>query len=309
MRTVFFGTPLFAVPCLETLAGISEIARVYCQPDRKVGRGLKLAPPPVKARALELGLDVAQPTKLKDGEVARWIASRAIDVAVVVAYGRILPADILEAPKMGCVNVHASILPRLRGAAPITWSIVRGDEVTGVTIMKMDEGMDTGPVIGTFELPIEPNETAGELGERLSALGARALGETLPPYVAGEKQPTPQDHTRATHAPLLTKQDGHIDFSGSPKSVHDRIRGMNPWPGAHAHLGDRTVKIHRARPLLAMNAHGKRGEVIVCDPTRVVVACDEGAIELIEIQLPGKKPMPAGAWVTGRGVRAGDVLY
>jgi len=184
-RAVFMGTPQFAVPCLDALVEIAEVTAVVCQPDKPKGRGLELAPPPVKVRALELGLDVHQPTKLKTGEFAQWRKDQNADVALVVAYGRILPKDVLAAPRLGCVNVHASLLPKYRGAAPITWVVVNGEPETGVTLMQMDEGMDTGAMLEQFVTPIVPEETAGELSERLSSIGALAVRKGLPKYVRG----------------------------------------------------------------------------------------------------------------------------
>ena len=199
----FFGTPQFAVPCLEALVEIAEVIAVVCQPDRPQGRGLELTAPPVKKRALELGLNVVQPTKLRTGEFAQWLREQNVDVALVVAYGRILPKEVLEAPRLGCVNVHASLLPKLRGAAPITWAVVRGEPETGVTLMQMDEGMDTGAMLEQFATPITDEETAGELSERLSAIGALATRKGLPTYVAGGYTPISQDHAKATMAPML----------------------------------------------------------------------------------------------------------
>src|SRR5262245_55562994 len=230
-RAVFFGTPQFAVPCLDALAEIADVVAVVCQPDKPQGRGLELQEPPVKERALAMGADVLQPTKLKNGEVAAWLRDLKVDVALVVAYGRILPKDVLEAPRLGCINVHASLLPKYRGAAPITWAVVRGEPETGVTLMKMDEGMDTGEMLERFPTEIVEDETAGELSERLSALGALAVRKGLPRYVSGGYAPTAQDHARATVAPILKKEDGRIDFKSPARSVHDHVRGMSPWPG------------------------------------------------------------------------------
>lgn len=309
-RAVFMGTPQFAVPCLDALAEIAEVTAVVCQPDKPRGRGLELMPPPVKQRALELGLDVVQPTKLRTGEFAEWLRGQKADVALVVAYGRILPKDVLSAPRLGCVNVHASLLPKYRGAAPITWAVVHGEPESGVTLMQMDEGMDTGAMLVKLATPIDPDETAGELSERLSALGALAVRKDLPRYVAGELTPVPQDHDEATLAPMLEKEHGRIDFGRPARAVHDHVRGMAPWPGAFTTSRGKTLKVHATRVTDLPSGGGARapGTVVLADKARVVVACGERAVELEKVQLEGKKAISAGDWFVGRGVAEGDVL-
>ncbi len=311
-RAVFMGTPQFAVPCLEALVDIAEVTAVVCQPDKPAGRGLELTPPPVKARALELGLTVVQPTKLRTGEFAAWLREQAVDLALVVAYGRILPKDVLEAPRLGCVNVHASLLPKYRGAAPITWAVVNGEAESGVTLMKMDEGMDTGDMLELFASPIGPDETAGELSERLSALGALAVRRGLPKFVAGGYTPIPQDHARATTAPMLKKEDGRISFARTARAVHDHVRGMTPWPGAFTSIGGKTLKIHETRvcdvPSTRDGTPAAPGTVVFADKTKVLVACGERGVELVRVQLEGRKAIAGGEWFVGRGVKEGDVL-
>ena len=307
-RAVFFGTPQFAVPCLEALVEIADVVGVVCQPDRPQGRGLELTAPPVKKRALELGLNVVQPTKLKTGEFAAWLREQNVDVALVVAYGRILPQEVLDAPRLGCVNVHASLLPKLHGAAPITWAVVRGEPETGVTLMQMDAGMDTGAMLEQFSTPISEEETAGELSERLSAIGALATRKGLPTYVAGGYTPMQQDHSKATMAPMLEKQDGRIDFTKPARAVHDHVRGMTPWPGAFTTARGKTVKVHTTRVTDVPSGKAEPGTVVFADKTRVVVACGERGVELVRIQLEGKKPIAAGDWFVGRGVAEGDRL-
>jgi methionyl-tRNA formyltransferase len=307
-RAVFMGTPQFAVPCLDALTEIAEVAAVVCQPDKPRGRGLELAPPPVKVRALELGLDVHQPTKLKTGEFAEWLKSQNADVALVVAYGRILPKDVLAAPRLGCVNVHASLLPKYRGAAPITWAVVNGEPETGITLMQMDEGMDTGAMLEQFVTSIVPEETAGELSERLSALGALAVRKGLPKYVAGAYTPIPQDHAKATHASMLTKDMGRIDFAKPARAVHDHVRGMTPWPGAFTTSRGKTLKVHATRVTDAPAGKAAPGTVVLADKSRVIVSCGERAVELLRVQLEGKKAIGSGDWFLGRGVAEGDVL-
>jgi methionyl-tRNA formyltransferase len=307
-RAVFFGTPQFAVPCLEALVSIAEVAAVVCQPDRPSGRGLELTAPPVKQRALELGLAVVQPTKLKTGEFAAWLREQKVDVALVVAYGRILPKDVLEAPRLGCVNVHASLLPKLRGAAPITWAVVHGEPETGVTLMKMDEGMDTGPMLQQWKTPITDDETAGELGGRLSALGALAVRQGLRTYVTNGYIPLEQEHARATMAPMLKKEDGRIDFGKPAREVHDHVRGMTPWPGAFTRARTKTLKVHATRVTDLPAGNAAPGTVVFADKTRVIVACGERGVELTRVQLEGKKAIGAGDWFLGRGVAEGDRL-
>jgi methionyl-tRNA formyltransferase len=316
-RAVFMGTPQFAVPCLDALTEIAEVTAVVCQPDKPAGRGLELTPPPVKKRALELGLTVVQPTKLKTGEFAAWLRDQKADVALVVAYGRILPKDVLAAPRLGCVNVHASLLPKYRGAAPITWAVVHGEPESGVTLMTMDEGMDTGDVLELFPTPVGEDETAGELSERLSALGALAVRKGLPKYVAGGYAPVKQDHGKATAARMLEKSDGKIDFGKPARAVHDHVRGMTPWPGAFTTSRGKTLKVHATRvtdvPAGAGGGAGGSdrvapGTVVLADKHRVVVACGERGVELVRVQLEGKKPVSSGDWFLGRGVVEGDRL-
>lgn len=307
-RAVFFGTPQFAVPCLEALVEIAEVVGVVCQPDRPQGRGLELTAPPVKKRALELGLNVVQPTKLRTGEFAAWLREQKVDVALVVAYGRILPQDVLDAPRLGCVNVHASLLPKLRGAAPITWAVVRGEPETGVTLMQMDVGMDTGAMLEQFATPITDDETAGELSERLSAIGALAARKGLPTYVSGGYKAVQQDHAKATMAPMLKKEDGRINFGKAARAVHDHVRGMTPWPGASTTARGKTVKVHATRVTDVPHGKAEPGTVVFADKTRVVVACGERGVELTRIQLEGKKAIGAGDWFLGRGIAEGDRL-
>lgn len=299
MRAIFFGTPELAVPSLEALVDIAEVVRVICQPDRPAGRGMKLRSPPVKERALELGLSVEQPTKVKTAEFAASLRALEADVALVVAYGRILPKAVLEAPKRGCVNVHASLLPRWRGAGPIQWAIVHGDSETGVCLMQMDEGMDTGPVIACERTPIDPDETAAELGARLARMGAALVRDKLPDYVAGRITPTPQDPAAATMAPILTKEDGRIDWTAPARRVHDRVRGMSPWPGAFTELRGQRVKVHKTEVRSEGGAAGEPGMILRAAPSGIEVACGEGVLAILELQLEGRKRMSAAAHLAG----------
>ncbi len=306
MRSIFFGSPAFALPCLDALHEISEVAAVISQPDRPAGRGLAVRPPAVKTRALELGLDLWQPTKVRTAEFAAKLHALRADVAVVVAYGRILPKSVLSAPRMGCVNVHASLLPRWRGAAPIQWAIARGDQETGVTLMLMDEGMDTGPILATASTPIARDEDSARLSERLSKMGAELLRRELPRYVAGELTPQAQDDELATMAPLLDKADGRIDWDKPSDAVHNQIRGMNPWPGAHTALGERRIKVHRSVSSTLDPEGAAPGEVIALDPEGILVACASGTVEIRELQESGRRRVTARDFISGRRVALGD---
>ncbi len=310
MRSIFFGTPELAVPSLDALAEVSHVVGVVCQPDKPVGRGLTLTAPPVKVRALELGLEVVQPTKLKTGEVASWVREKNADVALVVAYGRILPPDVLSATRTGFVNVHASLLPKYRGAAPITWAVVHGESETGVTLMQVDAGMDAGPMLDRLVIPILPDETAGELSVRIAALGALAVRTDLARFVAGELPATPQDSSLATLAPMLDKKDGAIDWTRSARRIHDHVRGMSPWPGAFTTLAGKPVKVHATTVSSLSRPDASPGLVIAADKSRVLVACGdkERSVELVRVQLEGKKPVRAADWHMGRGVKEGDRL-
>lgn len=310
-RALFFGTPAFAVPCLEALLELADVVGVVCQPDKPAGRGQRVAAPPVKTRALEANVPVVQPTKLRTGEFGRWVREQNVDFALVVAYGRILPEDVLAAPRLGCINVHASLLPRYRGAAPITWCIVRGERETGVTLMQMDAGMDTGDMLEQFRLPIGDSETAGELALRLAVVGGNAVRTGIPKLLAGQYVPKKQNDAEATLAPILKKEDGRIPWSKPAREVHDHVRGMNPWPGAFSLLHDKTVKVLATRA--ADSAHAAAdltpGKVVFADKHHVVVACgDHTAVELQIVQPEGKRAMRATEWLQGRGVAEGDLF-
>jgi methionyl-tRNA formyltransferase len=307
-RALFFGSPAFAVPSLTALCGLAEVVGVVCQPDKPAGRGLELAPPPVKVRAAELRLPVVQPTKLRTGDFGAWVRAQHADVALVVAYGRILPADVLSGPRLGCVNVHASLLPKYRGAAPITWAVVRGERETGVTLMKLDEGMDTGPTFAQVRTNVGDDETAGQLGERLARIGADAVTEWLPRYVAGRCRLEDQDHALATAAPPLDKSDGKIPWAKSAAQVHDHVRGMSPWPGAYSTLRGRTLKVEATRVVERRGTRAAPGTAVLVDKSRVVVACGEGTVELLTVKPQGKRAMKGAEWAQGRGIAEGDVL-
>ena len=307
MRAIFFGTPELAVPALLALADVAEIVGVVCQPDKPAGRSQALSPPAVKVAALARGLEVHQPAKVRTGELARWVADRRPDVALVLAYGRILVKEVLEAPRVGCMNLHASLLPRWRGAAPITWAVVNGDTETGVTLMQMDEGLDTGPTLSTRAIPIGPDETAGELGARIAALAAIVVREDLARAVGGGFPPVAQDDARATLARILVKEDGRVDWSKPAKAIHDHVRGMQPWPGAHTTARGRGLKLLATAPRDAPTS-APPGTIVQADKHGVVVACGNGAIAIVRAQVEGKKPLVAAELAAGRALTAGDVL-
>ncbi len=304
-RAVFFGTPEIAVPALEALAATMEVVGVVCQPDRPAGRGLELRAPAVKARALALGLKVTQPEKVRTDEFAAWLRERAADVAVVMAYGRILPEQVLSAPRRGCINLHASLLPKHRGAAPITWAIVRGDRETGIALMQMDEGCDTGPVYTTRAISIGADETAGELAARLALLGAVVVREDLPRALAGELRLVPQDEAAATKAPLLEKADGTVRWEEDALRVHDRVRGMTPWPGAHTTLRGKRFKLLATRVASADVHEGEPGTVLAIEDRAARIACGRGAVWLLRGQAEGKRALDAHELASGRAIAVG----
>ncbi len=267
-----------------------------------------LAPPPVKIRAEALGIPVVQPTKLRTGEFGVWVREQSVDVALVVAYGRILPRDVLDGPRLGCVNVHASLLPKYRGAAPITWAVVSGESETGITLMLLDEGMDTGKMLDKFVIKIDDTETSGSLSSKLAELGALATKVGVPKYISGGYAPVAQDDAAASLAPMLKKEDGRIDWSKSAQAVHDHVRGMSPWPGAFTHAQGKPVKIHQTSVVRGIEPQAKSGEVLFADKSRLIIATGSGAVEVLSIQLEGKKAVRGVDWVMGRGIAIGDVL-
>ncbi len=299
------GSPDFAVPCLRALAARHDVALVVSQPDKPAGRGSQLTAPAVKVAALELGLPIAQPKSARTGELRDALVATDAELAVVVAYGKILPLPVLTALPRGCINVHGSLLPRYRGAAPVQWSVINGDAETGVSIMQLDEGMDTGPVLLERRTPIDPDETSGELMARLAPIGAAALLEAIDGLAAGTLPPLQQDHAKATHARMLDKSDGAIDFAQSAHLVAARIRGVDPWPGAVAQLRRHTVKVFGA---IEIEAFGTPGTVLAIDARGLIVACGQGAVAIDDLQLPGRKRLSVAQVAQGRGVQVGDVL-
>ena len=302
MRIVFLGTPQFAVPIVEACARAGELALVVAQPDKPAGRHQALQAPAVKSWALARGIRLEQPAKVKQGRLAAVLASARPDVAVVAAYGRIVPADALAVPAHGCLNVHASLLPELRGAAPAQWAVARGYRETGVTIMQMDEGLDTGDIRLQKKLAIAPDETGESLLARLAPLGAEALQEALALLAVGRLPRAPQDQAKATLAPLLSRDDGRVDWTRPAPELDARRRGFTPWPGAWTTVDGAVLKIHAARPI---QAAGAPAELL----SGAAVACGAGtAWELLEVQPEGKKRMPAAAWLQGARLRPGARL-
>ncbi len=307
MKLVFCGTPRFAVPTLEALiAAGHEIALVVSQPDRPVGRAQQLTAPPVKKTALAAGLEVTQPEKIKyNAEFRERLETIAPDAIVVVAYGRIIPPWMLELPRLGCINLHASLLPKYRGAAPIQWAVAMGETVTGNTTMLLEEGLDTGPILLQREIPIISQQTAADLFDVLAKDGAPLVVETLAGLNAGTIKPKPQDQARATLAPILDREDGRMDFSArTATEIWNRWRGFQPWPGAYATLEGKKLIAHQLR-VAPNTAVGEPGTVDLTDH-RLQVACAQNTwIEIVELQLEGKKRMAASDFLRGAGLRSG----
>jgi methionyl-tRNA formyltransferase len=293
MNLVYLGTPAFAVPSLEQVAALHQVSAVFTQPDRPRGRGQKDSMPPVKEAALRLGLPVFQPERIRKPEIVEQLRDLAPDAMVVVGYGQIIPQAILEIPPLGIINVHASLLPKYRGAAPIQWAIAKGESVTGVTTMRIDAGLDTGDMLLKWETPIAPEETAVELGERLAVAGAELLVTTLRdlPQIQGK----PQDAGQATYAPILKREDGKADWGLSAREILNRIRGFQPWPGYYGFLRGQRLHVWKARedresiPPGALKVRNRS----------LFAGCAGGSIELLEVQLEGKKRMPASAFLNG----------
>ncbi len=303
MRVVFMGTPDFAVPSLQILLDHGyEVCAVYTQPDKPKGRGHKLQPPPVKELALQHQIPVFQPATLRKEEVQAEIRSWNPDVIVVVAYGKLLPKAVLDAPKLGCVNVHGSLLPQYRGAAPIQWTVLNGDKVAGVTTMFMAEGMDTGDMLLKAETPVGEEETSGQLFDRLKDLGADLLLETLQGLEAGTLTSVPQDETQATRAPMLSKELSQVDWTKSAQQVHDLIRGLNPWPSAVSYLDGRKLKLHASR---VREGSGEAGKAFAQDGA-LWVYCGQGALELTEIQTENGKRMDGKSYLLGHPLQEGS---
>ena len=309
MKVVFMGTPEFAVPTLQALIDHHQVAALVTQPDRQRGRGKKVQFSPVKEKAAEYKIPVLQPEKARDEEFIQELETIAPDVIVVVAYGQILPERILNLPKYGCINVHGSLLPKYRGAAPIQWAVLNGEEKTGITTMYMEKGLDTGDMIDKAEVVLDPKETAGSLHDKLMNLGADLLLETLDKLEKGTIVRTKQDDSQSCYAKMLSKEMGRMDFSRSAKELEQWIRGMNPWPSAYTTMNGKTLKIWDA-DVVSYEGSEEPGTVVKVTKDTIIVAAGEGALALKEIQLAGKKRMPVQAFLLGSsvetGIRLGD---
>ncbi len=296
MRVVFMGSPVFSIPSLEALSELYDVIGVITQPDRAAGRGLSLKSSAVKTWSLERGISIAQPVRIKHQDAIDQIRAFQPDVIVVAAYGQILPQEILDLPSHRCINVNASLLPRWRGAAPIQAAILHGDRETGVTIMQMDAGMDTGPILSQHRTTILENETGGDLAARLSTLGAKLLIETLPDYIAGDLKPTPQDDAGATYAPMLKKSDGALDLGLPAEQLARQIFAFEPWPGAYLMMDNRRITIRKARARLSTD--GPPG--LVTEYKGFPAICTvEGILILDIVQPAGRKPMSGDAFLRG----------
>ncbi|MGS2723403.1 methionyl-tRNA formyltransferase [Porticoccus sp. GXU_MW_L64] len=301
LRIVFAGTPDFAAHHLQALLddGTHQVVAVYTQPDRPKGRGKQLAASPVKALALEHSLPVYQPQNLKSPEDQQQLAALDADIMVVVAYGLLLPQAVLDTPRFGCINVHASLLPRWRGAAPIQRAIEAGDAETGITIMQMAAGLDTGDMLVTVRLPIDNGDTAASLHDKLLHIGGPALLQALADIAAGKAQPVPQNDALANYAHKLSKQEALLDWQQSADQIHRRVRAFNPFPVACADIGGQRVRIWQAKATGIKAAHSQPGEIVSADEYGILVACGDGCLRLTELQLPGKKRLPAADVLRG----------
>jgi len=308
LRIIFMGTPDFAAAILKALAdGPDEVVAVVTQPDRAKGRGKKLTPPPAKVLAESLDIPVLQPTKIKTEEFRNGLLTYRPDLIVVAAYGRILPKSLLELAPMGCINVHGSLLPQLRGAAPIQWSVIRGVRESGVTIIQMDEGMDSGDILLKATLTIEPDETAGSLYEKLAVLGSTTVLQAIKGLQAGSITPVAQDHEQATLAPMLKKDDGLIDWQKDAGEIERLIRGLDPWPTAFCFLDSMRLRLFRPEVLHQEN-DARPGTVLQADKRGIFIACGKNSLLIKEIQPEGKKRMTVESFLCGHSIETGTDL-
>ena len=305
-RIVFMGTPEFAVKSLEACLVLGEVVAVVTQPDKPRGRGQEVSFSPVKALAVARGLPVLQPVKVKGTTFGDELRALHADVAVVTAYGKILPRDVLDAPRLGCVNVHASLLPRFRGAAPIQWALAEGDAKTGVCMMRMDEGMDTGPVLDRAELAIGPGDTSASLHDALALLGGEVLRRALPRYLAGELVAVPQASEGVVPAPMIRKEDGQLDFTRPAVVLERRLRAFTPWPGAFTRFEGGLLKVQGAT---VGAGQGAPGTVLRADASGLEVACGEGTLVLTIVQPEGKRAMAVKDFLQGRKVVVGTAPF
>ena len=301
-RLAFFGTPEFAVPSLRACIDVGSVVAVVTQPDRPRGRGQHVQSSPVKEAAERAGIPVLQPPKLKGTDFGARLRALELEVAVVTAYGRILPQDVLDAPRRGCLNVHASLLPRWRGAAPIQWAIAAGDTETGVCLMQMEAGLDTGPVLATRREPILPTDTSGTLHLRLAELGGALLREALPLFLAGALTAVPQPETGVTIARMVEKEDGRLDWARPASELERRVRAFTPWPGGWTVLGGQVLKVLRTE---VTEGSGEPGTVLAAKGV-LDVACGQGALRLLEVQPEGRRRMAAPEFLSGHPLRPGE---
>lgn len=300
------GTPDFSVPVLQAIIEKGhEVAAVATQPDKPKGRGKQVHKTPVKIEAEKHGIEVLQPEKVKDPGFIETVRSLSPDVAVVVAFGQILPKELLDLPKHGCINVHASLLPALRGAGPIQWAIINGDKMSGVTTMQMDTGLDTGDMLMKTAVPIEKDETGGSLHDKLSAAGAALLVETLDALEAGTLTRTPQDDAVSTYAPMLDKKLGSIDWRKQADAIERLVRGLNPWPSAYTRLAGKLLKIWKASAATQESPLAEPGTVLSAESGAIRIQCGSGVLEILELQLEGKKRMTASEFLRGYPVEKG----
>jgi methionyl-tRNA formyltransferase len=309
MNLIFCGTPHFAVPTLERLLQEQfNVELVVCQPDEPSGRGYEVKPPPIKQLALKVGIEVFQPAKLKDPATQEFLSKYHPDALVVVAYGRIIPPWMIELPRLGCINLHGSLLPKYRGAGPIQWAIINGERVTGVTTMKIDPGMDTGDILLMREDPIREDDTTETLSERLSVMGADLMIETLRGLEHGEITPRPQDHSQASLAPMLKREHGRLDWTMNAQQIAWRVRGLRPWPGAYSSFRGKNVHIWAAAPLAGAGEAFDPG-ALFADARKLVVACGQGTqLEIKELQLEGRKRLSARDFLNGVHLQPGEKL-
>jgi methionyl-tRNA formyltransferase len=310
MRVIFMGTPEFACPTLQKLLDRGdEVIAVVTQPDRPKGRGQKTVPTPVKELAEKNGIPVLQPLKVRAPEFIETLKRMNPDLIVVVAFGRILPKALLDIPKFGCINVHASLLPRYRGAAPLNWCIINGETETGVTTMLMDEGLDTGAMLLKKTTLIDPEEDTSSLHDRLSVLGAETLSETLDLLAAGKLIPEKQDDSLSCYAPILKKEHGLIDWNSTARAIRNMVRGMSPWPGAFTRLDGKLIKIYKVRSdNTKCGDVDTPGTVLKADRDGIEVACGGGSVIIDELQLEGRKRLPAGEFLAGYKIAPGTIL-
>ncbi|WP_319587219.1 methionyl-tRNA formyltransferase [uncultured Desulfobulbus sp.] len=308
LRIVFMGTPDFAVPSLQALIeGPNQMVAVVCQPDRQRGRGKVLSPPPVKVLAEQHDIPVLQPPSVRKEPFLEQLRELAPDLLVVVAYGKILPASLLQLPRLGAINVHGSRLPKYRGAAPIQWAVINGETETGITIMQLDEGMDTGDILLTVPVTIGPQETAGELFDRLARLGGETLGPAIERLKQGQLTPQPQDHTLASAAPMLTKEMGHLDWSLPAARLHCLIRGLDPWPSAYGFIDSKRYRFFNPE-IVRYKAAQPPGTLCRVDNQGLLIATGEDSLLIREIQPEGKKRMEVATCLRGAHITPGTPI-